>query len=87
MAKKASDLGRCSQRLCQQKATAACQFELRGRRAGEACGRPFCADHKAGRFCLPHGRLVYLEHMEGMGKATGESLNRIARGVLSGNAG
>jgi hypothetical protein len=53
---------RCAEPACGERATEPCQFELRGKRAGERCGRllcPRCA-HRCGSvvLCGPHSRVT-----------------------------
>jgi hypothetical protein len=46
---------------CPERSVTRCQFQLTGKKAGQACGRRLCAQHVHTRgklaFCEPHARL------------------------------
>lgn len=49
--------GGCSEPRCAGYPVAACPHQLRGRRAGKACGRRLCPEHARDVLCPPHRRL------------------------------
>jgi hypothetical protein len=49
---------RCSTLACRNIATSSCTFELRGRKAGEKCGRALCVDCNKEGLCVPHKRFT-----------------------------
>jgi hypothetical protein len=43
--KRLSDLPQCKAAGCTGRAAAACEFPLRGKKAGQTCARPLCGSH------------------------------------------